>query len=62
MLENLIPGVTNMKLRTKSLARIKMVPKMHGQACFSARAEIPFQLHEIFSDFSAYLAGLKMLG
>ena len=33
----------------------------HVQAHFSARAEIPFRLHEIFSDFQARLAGLKIL-
>ena len=30
-------------------------------SCFSARAEIPFRLHEIFSDFLARLSGLKIL-
>ena len=33
----------------------------HIVSCFSARAEIPFQLQEIFSDFLARLAGLKIL-
>jgi hypothetical protein len=47
-----------MKLRANSLRRIKMA---HVQAHFSARAEIPFRLHEIFSDFQARLAGLKIL-
>ena len=32
----------------------------HIVSCFSARAEIPFRLHEIFSDFLAHLAGLKI--
>ena len=31
----------------------------HVQAHFSARAEIPFRLHEIFSDFQARFTGLK---
>ena len=40
--------------------------RKHSQcAClrsfFSARAEIPFRLHETFSDFQARLAGLKTL-
>ena len=30
-------------------------------SCFSARAEIPFRLDEIFSDFLARLPGLKIL-
>ena len=30
-------------------------------SCFSARAEIPFRLHGIFSDFLARLNGLKIL-
>ena len=33
----------------------------HIVSCFSTRAEIPFRLHEIFSDFQARLAGLKIL-
>ena len=33
----------------------------HIVSCFSARAEIPFRLHEIFSDFLSRLAGLKIL-
>ena len=33
----------------------------HVVSCFSARAEIPFRLHEIFSNFLARLAGLKIL-
>ena len=33
----------------------------HIVSCFSARAEIPFRLHEIFSDFLARLPGLKIL-
>ena len=33
----------------------------HIVSCFSARAEIPFRLHEFFSDFLACLAGLKIL-
>ena len=33
----------------------------HIVSYFSARAEIPFRLHEFFSDFSARLAGLKIL-
>ena len=31
----------------------------HIVSCFSARAEIPFQLHVIFSDFLARLSGLN---
>ena len=31
----------------------------HIVSCFSARAEIPFRLHEIFSDFLAHLPGAK---
>lgn len=48
----------NTKLRAKSLRRINIA---HVQAHHSARAEIPFQLHEIFSDFLARLPGLKIL-
>ena len=33
----------------------------HIVSCFSARAEIPFRLHEIFSVFLARLPGLKIL-
>ena len=33
----------------------------HIVSCFSARPEIPFRLHEIFSDFLARLPGLKIL-
>ena len=33
----------------------------HIVSCFSAPAEIPFRLHEIFSDFLARLPGLKIL-
>jgi len=33
----------------------------HPFSCFSARAEIPFRLHGIFSGFSARLPGLKIL-
>ena len=33
----------------------------HIASCFSARAEIPFRLHETFSDFLARLPGLKIL-
>ena len=32
----------------------------HIVSCFPARAEIPFRLYEIFSDFLALLAGLKI--
>ena len=39
--------------KTKSLSM--------SQAHFSAQAEISFRLHEIFSDFQARLAGLKIL-
>ena len=42
-----------MKLREKSLRRIKMAPETHVQVRILARAEIPFRLHGIFSDFSA---------
>ena len=31
----------------------------HIVSCFSARAEIPFRLHEFFSDFLPSLAGLN---
>ena len=33
----------------------------HTVSCFSARAEIPFRIHEIFSVFLARLSGLKIL-
>ena len=33
----------------------------HIVSCFSARAEIQFRLHEMFSDFLARLPGLKIL-
>ena len=33
----------------------------HIVSCFSARAKIPFRLHESFSDFQARLPGLKIL-
>ena len=33
----------------------------HLISCFSTRAEIPFRLHGIFSDFSIRLPGLKIL-
>ena len=33
----------------------------HIVSCFSAWAEIPFRLNEMFSDFLACLAGLKIL-
>ena len=46
-----------MKLRAKYLRKITA----HVQAHYSARAEILFRLHEIFSDFLARLPGLKIL-
>ena len=33
----------------------------HIVSCFSARAEIPFRLHDNLSDFRARLPGLKIL-
>ena len=33
----------------------------YNVSCFSAQAEIPFRLLEIFSDFLAWLPGLKIL-
>ena len=33
----------------------------HAGVAFSARADVPFQLHGIFADFSARLPGLKIL-
>ena len=45
-------------IRLKSL----LLPSgSHIVSCFSARAEIPFRLHEVFSDFLARLVGLKIL-
>ena len=33
----------------------------HAGVAFSDRADVPFQLHGIFADFSARLPGLKIL-
>ena len=47
-----------------ALIPLKSLPLPSGShivSCFSARAEIPFWLLEIFSDFLARLAGLKIL-
>ena len=43
------------------LKTLLLLSGSHIVSCFSARAEIPFQLHEIFSDFLARLPGLKIL-
>ena len=45
----------------KSLLLQPLPSGSHIVSCFSARAEIPFRLHEVFSDFLARLAGLKIL-
>ena len=44
-----------------SLKSLLLPSGSHIVSCFSARAEIPFRLHEIFSDFLSRLAGLKIL-
>ena len=41
------------------LKTLLLLSGSHIVSCFSARAEIPFQLHEIFSDFLARLPGLN---
>ena len=43
------------------LKSLRLPSGSHIVSYFSARAKIPFLLHEIFSDFLARLAGLKIL-
>ena len=43
----------------KSLLLQPLPSGSHIVSCFSARAEVPFRLHEIFSVFLARLPGLK---
>ena len=57
-----IRETTNMILSFIALIPLKSLLSPSGShivSCFSARAEIPFRLHEIFSDFLARLAGLN---
>ena len=54
---NFSPGAK----RKESLLRCDNPVNAHAHVPFSTRAEIPFRLHETFSDFQARLAGLKIL-
>ena len=54
---NFSPGAK----RKESLLRCDNPVNAHAHVPFSIRAEIPFRLHETFSDFQARLAGLKIL-
>ena len=58
---NFSPGAKR-KYSWESLLRCENTVSAHASVPFSARAEIPFRLHETFSDFQARLAGLKILG
>ena len=57
---NLSPGA-KCKFPYESLLRCENIVNAHARVPFSALAEIPFRLHETFSDFQARLAGLKIL-
>ena len=59
-----IRETTNKILSFITLIPLKSLPLPSGShivSCFSAQAEIPFQLHESFSHYLARLAGLKIL-
>ena len=57
---NFSPGAKR-KFPWESLLRCVNTVNAHARVPFSTRAEIPFGLHETFSDFQARLAGLKIL-
>ena len=57
---NFSPGAKR-KFPWESLLRCENTVNAHVRVPFSARAEIPFRLHETFLDFQARLAGLKNL-
>ena len=55
--------MTFIPLKSLLVAAAILFPEItaHFQARFINRTEIPFRLHESFSDFQARLAGLKIL-
>ena len=57
---NFSPGAKR-KFPSESLLRCENTVNAHARVPFSARAEIPFRLHETCSDFQFRLAGLKIL-
>ena len=57
---NFSPGAKR-KFPWESLLRCENTVNAHARVPFSARAVIPFRLHETFSDFQARLAGRKIL-
>ena len=56
LLSNILPN----PYLFESLLRCENTVNVHARVPFSAQAEIPFRLHEAFSDFQARLAGLKI--
>ena len=49
------------KFPWESLLRYENIANAHARVAFSARAKVPFRLHETFLDFQARLVGLKIL-
>ena len=48
------------QISVRKFTKVRNIVNAHAHVPFSARAEIPFRLHETFSDFQVPLAGLKI--